>query len=56
MRHFIIRLIIGIVWLILAVFRAAELNLLLAALYAVIGVVFLFSAYKIRKKQKRDRE
>lgn len=56
MRHFIIRLIIGIVWIAAAVFSAVKSNFLFAAIYAVLGIVFLFSAYSTWKKEKGNRE
>ena len=52
MRHVIIRLLIGIVWLIAAVFCGVQENFMFAAIYAILGVVFLFSAYSIWKKEK----
>ena len=45
MRHFYFRLIFGIVWLVAAV---VSVNLF----FAVLGIVFLWSAYSIRKKEK----
>lgn len=55
MRHVIIRLLIGIVWLIAAVFCGVQENFMFAAIYAILGVVFLFSAYSIWKKEKGKR-
>ena len=55
MRHFYFRLILGIVWLAAAVVSAAGANIPFAALYAVLGVVFLWSAYSIWKKDKDNR-
>lgn len=52
MRHFYFRLIFSIVWLAAAVVSAVRSNISFAALYAVLGVVFLWSAYSIRKKEK----
>ena len=52
MRHFYFRLIFGIVWLAAAVVSAIGANILFAALYVVLGVVFLWSAYSIWKKEK----
>lgn len=54
MRHFYFRLIFGIIWLAVAVVSAVKSNLSFAALYAVLGIVFLWSAYSIRKKDKDD--
>ena len=52
MRHFYFRLIFGIVWLVAAVVSAVRSNISFAALYAVLGIVFLWSAYSTRKKEK----
>jgi hypothetical protein len=52
MRHFYFRLIVGIVWLAAAVVSVAKANISFAVLYAVLGIVFLWSAYSIRKKGK----
>ncbi len=54
MRHFYFRLIFGIVWLAVAVVSAVRSNIFFAALYAVLGIVFLWSAYSTRKKEKDD--
>lgn len=55
MRHFYFRLIFGIVWLAAAVVSVVKANISFAALYAVLGIVFLWSAYSIRKKE-RDKD
>ncbi len=55
MRHFYFRLIFGIVWLAAAVVSVVKDNISFAALYAVLGIVFLWSAYSIRKKE-RDKD
>ena len=52
MRHFYFRLMFGIVWLAAAVFSVVKANLSFAALYAALGIVFLWYAYSIRKKEK----
>lgn len=51
MRHLYFRLVFGIVWLAAAVVCAVRSNLSFAALYMVLGIVFLWSAYSIRKKE-----
>lgn len=56
MRHFYFRLILGIVWLAAAVVSAVKANIPFAALYAVLGVGFLWSAYSIWKKEKKDKD
>ena len=52
MRHFYFRLILGIVWLVVAVVSVVEANISCAALYVVLGIVFLWSAYSTWKKEK----
>lgn len=52
MRHFYFRLIFGIVWLIAAVVSVMKANIFFAALYIIIGILFLWSAYSIWKKDK----
>lgn len=52
MRHFYFRLIFGIVLLAVAVVSVVNANISFAALYAALGIVFLWSAYAIRKKEK----
>ena len=56
MRHFYFRLILGIVWLAAAVASAVKANMPFAALYAMLGIVFLWSAYSIWKKEKKDKD
>lgn len=55
MRHFYFRLVIGIVWLAAAIVSGISANIPFAVLYAVLGVVFLLSAYSIWKKEKGNR-
>lgn len=52
MRHFYFRLIFGIVWLVAAIVSVAGANISFAILYVVLGIVFLWSAYSIWKKEK----
>lgn len=52
MRHFYFRLIFGIVWLATAVVSVVKANISFAALYVVLGIVFLWSAYSTWKKEK----
>ena len=52
MRHFYFRLIFGIVWLVAAVVSVVKANISFAALYVVLGIVFLWSAYSTWKKEK----
>ena len=56
MRHIIIRLIVGIVWLIAAVVCCLQENYPFAGLYALLGIAFLLSAYTGWKKKKGKRE
>lgn len=55
MRHFYFRLVLGIVWLIAAVVSGVSANIPFAVLYAALGIVFLYSAYSIWKKEKDKR-
>lgn len=55
MRHFYFRLVLGIVWLIAAVVSGVSANIPFAALYVALGIVFLYSAYSIWKKEKDKR-
>ena len=52
MRHFYFRLILGIVWLAAAVVSVVKENISFAALYVVLGIIFLWSAHSTRKKGK----
>ena len=52
MRHFWFRLILGIVWLAAAIVSAVGANVLFAALDVILGIVFLWSAYSVWKKEK----
>ena len=52
MRHFYFRLIFGIVWLAAAVVSVVKGNISFAALYVVLGIIFLWYAYSTRRKEK----
>ena len=52
MRHFHFRLIFGIIWLAAAVVSVVKENISFAALYVVLGIVFLWSAYSNWEKGK----
>lgn len=52
MRHFYFRLILGIVWFVAAVISVVKANISFAVLYVILGIVFLWSAYSIWKKEK----
>ena len=53
MRHFIIRLICGVIWIVVAAIMAVRENLFYAAVYAVLGVAFLASAWSQWKKNNQ---
>lgn len=55
MRHFYFRFFFGIVWFAVAIVSAVKSNISFAVLYALMGVVFLWSAYSVRKKEKDNR-
>ena len=56
MRHIIIRLAVGIIWLVAAAVSCVQGNYLFAGGYAVLAVAFLLSAYTGWKKEKDKRE
>ena len=45
----------GIVWLAAAAVSAVKANISFDVLYVVLGIVFLWSAYSIRKKERDKR-
>lgn len=55
MRHFYFRLILGIVFIGCMIFSIVTMNIPFALLYLALGVVFLFSAYLLWKKDKDNR-
>lgn len=50
MRHMLMRLVIGLVWLVAAVGSAVALNYSMAIFFGIMGVAFLYNAYNIWKK------
>ena len=56
MRHFYFRFIAGIIWLAAAVVSIVSAAFPFAALYVVLGIVFLWSACSIREKEKKDKD
>lgn len=55
MRHIVIRLSVGIIWLLAAVASCVQGSYLFAGGYAVLGIAFLVSAYMGWKKEKDKR-
>lgn len=55
MRHFYFRIVLGIAWLFAAIVSMMNVNISFSALNVVIGIVFLYSAYSIWKKEKDNR-
>lgn len=55
MRHFYFRLILGVIFIICAVYSFITANIPFALMYVVLGGVFLYSAYTIWKKNKDNR-
>lgn len=53
MRHFIFRLIFGIIFLIAAVICVIKANTSSAVLLGALGIVFLLSAFSIRKNNRK---
>ncbi len=54
MRHCYFRLFMGLIWLFAAIASGFGGNLSMAALYGVLSVVFMYTAYTIWKKEKAD--
>ena len=52
MRHFYLRLLVGILWLIVAVISIVKGSGFVSALYAVLGAAFLYSAWTMRRKDR----
>ena len=52
MRHCYIRLVIGLVWVVAALSCIVRGNLSMTVLYGALGVVFMYTAYTIWKKEK----
>ncbi len=52
MRHVYIRGILGLIWLIAAIVCGLSGNFQMAALYVILGGVFMYSAYAAWKKDK----
>lgn len=52
MRHVSIRGIMSLIWLAVAVVSGSSGNLEMAALYVILGGVFLYSAYAAWKREK----
>ena len=55
MRHIVIRLAVGIIWLVAAAVSCVQGNYLFAGLYAVLGIAILLSAYTGWKREKNKR-
>ena len=55
MRHIVIRLAVGVIWLVAAVASCVQGSYLFAGGYAVLGITFLLSAYMGWKKEKDKR-
>ncbi len=51
MRHVYIRGIMGLIWLVAAILSGVSGNYPMAALYVLLGGVFLYSAYTTWKKE-----
>lgn len=54
MRHFVFRIIMGIIWIVAAVVNVLMMNIAFAALYLLVGIAFLYSAYHIWKNMKKN--
>lgn len=56
MRHFYLRMVMGIIWLLAAAVSLIMLNIPNVILYIALGIVFFRSAYSIRDKEKDKRK
>lgn len=56
MRHVYIRSILALIWLMAAIVSGVSGNFAMAALYTVMGGVFVYSAYSTWKKEKEENE
>ncbi len=55
MHHVVIRGVLGLIWLTAAIVSGIAGSFETAFLYVVLGGVFLYSAYAIRKKDQEDK-
>ncbi len=55
MRHTTTRTIIGIIWILAAVVSLFSANYLMAGAGIIAGLVYLCSAYSMRKKEKGNK-
>ena len=55
MRHVYIRGIAALIWLAVSIVSGVSGNLEMAALYVLIGGVFLYSAYSAWKKEQNSK-
>lgn len=54
MRHCYFRILMGLIWLVVAVVSGVKGNISMAAIYGVLSVVFFYTARAIRKKEKSN--
>ena len=52
MRHMLMRLVIGLVWIVAAVISAVKLNFSMAICSGIMGSFFLYSAYDLWRKRE----
>ena len=55
MRHFYVRLILGIVFVACMIFSFVTVNIPVALMFLALGVLFLLSAHSLWKKEKDNR-
>jgi hypothetical protein len=55
MHHVYIRGILALIWLVVALISGISGNLEMAALYIIIGGLFLYSTYSMWKKEKKNK-
>jgi len=56
MRHIYFRFILGMVFVICAVYSCITANIPFALLYLILGGLFLYSTYSLWKKSKDNQE
>ena len=52
MRHMLMRLVIGLVWIVAAVISIVKLNFSMAICSGIVGIFFLYNAYSIWRKRE----
>lgn len=56
MKHIIIRIIIGIIWIIVAGYCFFTENYIMTVIGVIAGIAYLYSAYSMNKRNKGSKE